>query len=143
MLSLRPPGPRLPFPCRLCFCFDDAPAGSLGSASWERGGAVIRDSSCPSPLEFRCPVPFFLPPEYFGLRTSSLGQSILKISEGASASPGFRVQCTFHNQLLCDVTTCRVVQTERVAELERCRAILENKRRPLKLEHGEQRKRSA
>lgn len=67
---------------------------------------LSRISSCPSPLEFRCPVPFLLTPDYYCLRrTSFLRQSILKFSNEASASLSFRVMCSFHNQLLCDVTT--------------------------------------
>lgn len=82
-----------------------------------------------------------LPPPtgYFSLRrTSSLAQSVLKISNGDSVSFGFRVICFFHNQLLWCVTTWRAVQTERGPELGRCQGVLENERWPL--EHGEQRK---
>lgn len=64
--------------------------------------------------------------------------SILKFSNEASASLSCRVMCSFHNQLLCDVTT-EEQSKQRVPELERCLGVLGNEGRPLELEHGEQR----
>lgn len=82
------------------------------------GGAVIQDVLVAQPSGIQVPcAPFSFCRNILVQEEQLSGIDVLKISIGASASLGFRVKCSFHNQLLCDVTTRREVQAERDPEL--------------------------